>query len=565
VNDQEPDRDRDRSPAVERISFLNEAASLLTSLDYNASLGALAKLVVPAIADWWMVDLLEKDGAIRRAVAYGGPAENAARTELEGRYAPWPDAPSGPCRVMQTGRVETLVTISDPAQIAVSRDAKHLATLRRLGMASAICVPIAFRGRILGAMTFARGKAPYRPAHIVLARTLGGRVGQSITHGQMYEEVQNASRAKDEFLAMLGHELRNPLAAITNAVAVLRSPFDVPRETQETITAIIARQANHLTKLVAELLDVARLTSGKVLLETALTDLLGVAERSLATLRSAGKGDGHAIRLAGKTVFVVGDPVRLEQVLDNLLDNAVKYTPPGGRIDVSVEADGGEAMLRVRDTGVGVAADLLPRMFDLFEQGPQGIERPQGGLGLGLAIVRRLVELHGGAVFATSPGPGAGTEIVVRLPLAKDGFRAAGREKPASASLRRYRVLVVEDNADAREALRFLLEQGGHQVALAEDGLAGLDLALHGLPEVALIDLGLPGLDGYDVARRIRAAPGRRTIGLIALTGYGSPRDRERAKEAGFDAYLVKPVDRDVLERALSAAAATADGPATAR
>jgi CheY-like chemotaxis protein len=307
------------------------------------------------------------------------------------------------------------------------------------------------------------------------------------------------------------------------------------------------------------MLDVARLTSGKIVLRPSLTDLEAVAERCLATIRSAGKGDAHDIRLHGERAVVVGDPVRLEQVLDNLLDNAVKYTPPGGQIDVGVGVDGRDAILRVRDTGAGVTPELLPRMFDLFEQGPQEIERDRGGLGLGLTIVQRLVELHGGTVQATSAGLGAGTEVVVRLPLAEDGASAAVSDGPPPPLSRRYRILVVEDNADVRETLRLLLELLGHEVDLAEDGLAGLDAALRMRPDVALIDLGLPRLDGYDVARRIRAAREGEGITLVALTGYGQPHDRRRASEAGFDAYVVKPIDRDALERALTVRAGVGD------
>jgi signal transduction histidine kinase/CheY-like chemotaxis protein len=549
----------DHWTTAQRVTFLAKASSILASLDYRGALAALAQHIVPAIADWWTADILQSDGErISRVVAYARPPRAVLAQALVGRYPVRREAHTGPFHVLETGRIQILTQVSHPSDLALADDLRHLETVHELGLGPAICVPIIHRGNTLGVMTFVRTHFPYRPTHMALARTLGTQVGHAVAQGRMYEELQNANRAKDEFLAMLGHELRNPLAALTNAVAVLeRAP--VPPEVQASLQAIIARQTRHLTKLVAELLDVARLTRGKIVLEPTPIDLHALAERCVATFHNGGKSSVPRIQVTGEPTVVLGDSLRLEQVLDNLLDNASKFTPPGGRIDLSVESDEDHAILRVKDTGLGVAPELLPRMFEPFTQGSQGIERDQGGLGLGLAIVQRLVDLHGGSVQAFSPGPGGGTEVAIRLPLASS--LGVAPEWPASATVdhaashpqRRCRILVVEDNADTRETLRLLLELGGHQVELAEDGLTGCDAVRAKRPEVALIDLGLPRLDGYAVARHIRGEPGGGKIRLIALTGYGQPDDRRRAAEAGFDACLVKPVDRASLERAIAA------------
>jgi signal transduction histidine kinase/CheY-like chemotaxis protein len=440
--------------------------------------------------------------------------------------------------------------VADPAALALSPEPDHINALRRLGLTSAVCIAMVYRGAVVGAMTFARMSGIFRPVHVALLRTLANRVGQTVANGRAFEEIQNTGRRKDEFLAMLGHELRNPLGAITNAVALLQTG-KLSRDDEAPIRAIISRQLRHLTKLVNDLVDVARLSKGKIPLRRVPVDLLTVAEQCVATIRGAGKGTDHDISIQGTPLVVVGDPVRLEQVLDNLVDNSVKHTPPGGAIRIGVEARGREAVLTVRDTGDGVSAELLPRMFELFTQGSQGLDRQAGGLGVGLAIVKAIVELHEGSVQAHSPGPGAGTEVSVRLPLAPAQNIPPPTEEAPSRPNRHYRILVVEDNADARETLRLLLELEGHRVELASDGQIGLEMAIRTHPDVALIDLGLPGLNGYDLARRLRAAPGGTDIRLIAVTGYSQPQDRRRASEAGFESFLVKPVNRRALEGAI--------------
>jgi PAS domain S-box-containing protein len=364
------------------------------------------------------------------------------------------------------------------------------------------------------------------------------------------EEAEAANRAKDEFLAMLSHELRNPLGTITNAVAVLqRLPAG---ESVRHLTAIIGRQTGHLARLVDDLLDVARVSSGKIGLRTQAVDLHELAGRCLDALTHAGRTREHRVTLAGDRVHVHGDTARLEQVVNNLVDNALKYTPAGGSVTVTTERVGAAAVLRVRDTGRGIPPDVLARVFELFVQEPQALDRSRGGLGLGLALVKRLVELHGGSVSASSAGVGQGSEFVVRLPglaLPADDRRPMSETCAGAPSPRR--VLVVEDSDDARESLRLLLEQAGHVVETSEDGPDGLAKLSAFRPDVALIDLGLPGLDGYTLARLARGRPETRGIRLVALTGYGQAEDQRRALAAGFDVHLTKPVDVPALEAVL--------------
>jgi len=360
--------------------------------------------------------------------------------------------------------------------------------------------------------------------------------------------AERANRAKDEFLAMLGHELRNPLSAIGSAVAVLeRLRLDDLRGTRAT--QVIARQTQHLARLMDDLLDVGRVVTGKITLERRAMDLLAAVRRAVATLRAAGVTERHDISVDGRPVWVDGDATRLEQVVTNLVSNALKFTPNGGTIRVWVGTEDGGAVLRVSDTGVGMSSELLPRVFDLFVQGDQPPERSSGGLGIGLTLVRQLVELHGGRVEARSAGAGQGSVFTIRLPYAKLAS-GAGPSTP-QAALPPCRILIVEDNADARDMLLALLSLEHHEVFTASDGPAGVDAAVRLRPEVALVDIGLPGLNGYEVARRIRATEAGRAMKLIALTGYGQREDTRQAREAGFDLHLVKPVEPRRLDDAL--------------
>jgi PAS domain S-box-containing protein len=363
------------------------------------------------------------------------------------------------------------------------------------------------------------------------------------------EEAETLTRAKDEFLAMLGHELRNPLGTITNSLAVLN--HRVADDALRRVTDIIGRQTAHLTRLVDDLLDVARVTSGKVDLRLAVHDLRELAGRCVDALGEAGRTAGHRVAVEGESVSVLVDPARIEQVIANLLDNALKYTPAGGEVRVVTAREGNRAVLSVRDTGEGIRPELLARVFELFVQQPQALDRARGGLGLGLTLVKQLVSLHGGSVEARSAGVGHGSEFIVRLPATAEVDAPSQLAPSAAATLppRCRRVLIVEDHEDARESLRLMLELAGHEVETAGDGPSGLATLLSSRPDIALIDVGLPGIDGYDVVRRARSFV--RETCLVALTGYGQADDQRKAREAGFDVHITKPVDPDRLERLL--------------
>jgi CheY-like chemotaxis protein len=348
---------------------------------------------------------------------------------------------------------------------------------------------------------------------------------------------------------MLSHELRNPLAAIGNAAQLLSAPA-ASQGYAERAVDIITRQTRHLSRLLDDLLDIARVSSGKILLAPSKVNLGDIVESSRTLLSGGGQLDRHHVVFDIAPAWVLGDPARLTQVVDNLLTNAIKYTPPGGQIDVRTWIDRDEAMLCVRDNGDGIAPELLPRVFELFTQGPRALDRAQGGLGLGLALAQRLVLAHGGRIRANSPGPSRGSTFTVSLPRV-DAPEAAmpGKDAERSGFAASRRILIVEDNADVREALRLHLQVAGHEVHEAVTGPEGIEAAARVNPDVVLLDIGLPGLDGYQVAQQIRRT--NDAVRLIAITGYGQPEDRERARNAGIDQYLVKPIDAASLARLL--------------
>lgn len=357
--------------------------------------------------------------------------------------------------------------------------------------------------------------------------------------------AEHASRSKDEFLAMLGHELRNPLAAIANATRILQAPARTAAH-EASATAIIARQTEHLTGIVNDLLDVGRALSGKIVLQRVPVDLAMLARHVVATLDVAGRLGRHRVTLSAADAWVDGDRTRLEQILVNLLTNALTYSPPGAAITVRVERVGEDAVMTVADEGHGIAVQDLPRVFELFFQSKQAVDRPYGGLGIGLTLVKRLVELHGGRIEASSAGLGQGAAFTVRLPLVAPPVTEAPTGSKTSGRARR--ILLVEDNPDTRESLRLALELDGHEVHVVPDAEQGLEVLARYAPDVALVDVGLPGMDGYAFARAVRGRGGSRPF-LIALTGYGAESDRQRATAAGFDTHLTKPADFEALLR----------------
>jgi signal transduction histidine kinase len=366
-------------------------------------------------------------------------------------------------------------------------------------------------------------------------------------------DAERKSHAKDEFLAMLGHELRNPLSAISSASSLIGLP-GANSESVGRAKQIIQRQSQHLSRIVDDLLDLSRAMSGKILLSRKPTDMANLVAGCMETFRATGRTAGYRISVDLGSCWVDGDPTRLEQIISNLLDNALKYTPSGGNINIGVAAEGDDMVLTVRDSGVGIPAELLPQVFDVFVQGAISIDRSQGGLGIGLSLVRRLVELHGGSVGAHSAGSGQGSTFTIRLPRTEPALAPQAPQSTAGDNSGKPSVLLIEDNEDGREMMATMLAAHGFPVAQAVDGLQGVAAAKARPPAAALVDIGLPGIDGYEVARRLRQDPATRGIRLIALTGYGLAEDQRRVLEAGFDQHLVKPVSMDQLLEALAPA-----------
>jgi signal transduction histidine kinase/ActR/RegA family two-component response regulator len=362
-------------------------------------------------------------------------------------------------------------------------------------------------------------------------------------------EEQNA--AKDEFLAMLGHELRNPLSAVASAVHILDSGHAVDPSLLARARNVVRRQTDHLRKLVDDLLEVNRALMGKLTLDRSPVDLGDAVSRCVDTLHSSGRTQHFEFEVHTVAALVDADPTRLVQIIDNILDNAVKYSPDGGQVEVTVRHVDGWAELVVRDSGMGIAPELLPKVFTIFVQGKQSLQRVQGGLGIGLSLVRRLVDMHGGTVAIDSAGPGQGACVRVRLPLLANQAPPVPVANAAAGPAQR-RVLLIEDNEDARDMMAALLEMLSCQVLTAGTGPQGIELALRELPEIAIIDIGLAGMDGYAIARALQANPATAQIELIALTGYGSAEDRQRAFDAGFQQHFTKPISLEQLELALS-------------
>lgn len=386
------------------------------------------------------------------------------------------------------------------------------------------------------------------------ARVLQQRSNELIaTNARLTEEIEERrlaeqqNRAKDEFLAMLGHELRNPLNAIASAAAVLQH---ADRESRSHAAAIVQRQSRHLAHIVDDLLDIGRVMSRKIILARRRLNMRTVLDNCLDTLASCGRLGSHELTVDASDVWVDADPTRMEQVITNLLDNAIKYTPDVGRIRVQLQESAGQAELEISDSGVGISAELLPHVFDVFVQGKRSLDRAGGGLGIGLALVRQLVQLHGGHISAESQGHGLGSVFRVQLPAVAPPPEQI-RSLPSAAPAAVHRVLLIDDNEDGVDMLRLLLGSMGFQVSQASDGPSGLQLALEQRPQAALVDIGLPGMDGYEVARRLRSDPRTCNVRLVAVTGYGLADDVRRALEAGFDHHLVKPVDIDLLLQAL--------------
>jgi signal transduction histidine kinase len=438
-------------------------------------------------------------------------------------------------------------------------DVAHLVTC-----ASHLAVPLVGLDGVLGVLFVGhRGADAYADDHLQLLSVVAGQITAYLTACRLHEQeaqivseheagraaAETENRAKDEFLAMLAHELRNPLMAIRIAMQTIRGQAERDSIVQRA-RDVVERHVKHLARLLDDLLDVSRLTRSKIELRKETVTLQMIVAEALETTRGFIDARRHveSVSLPEEPLWFEADPTRITQVVGNLLDNAAKYTPRGKEISVTGYREGGEVVLRVRDTGIGISPEMLPRVFDLFAQADRSLAS-SGGLGVGLTLARTLIELHGGRITVESEGPGRGSEFVVRLPVGAP----VGPPRPDDrrrVAIQARQILLVEDDDNVREALRRILELDGHRVEVARDGPAGVELALATAPEVAFIDAGLPGIDGYEVGRRIRAALGSRVL-LVALTAYGQEQDRRRSSAAGFDAHLVKPVSSEDLARLL--------------
>jgi signal transduction histidine kinase/ActR/RegA family two-component response regulator len=544
--------------AQRRLALLAEASAALSStLNEEVTLQSVACVAVPALADWCVVELLREDGSLQRFVGnHSEPGRDRLLYELLRHCRQ--DALPGASDVLLTGKPEAVNAVADDWLEGHAAGPEHARVLRALGLGSYLVVPLAARGRVLGAISFASVQpGRYGPADLVLGEDLARRAALAVDHARLYRQARDSDRRKDEFLAMLSHELRNPLAPVLNTLAVLRTRGGGPADLQAY--DLIERQVRHMARLVDDLLDVSRVTRGKIVLQKERVDLRVLAARAAEACRPLLEARRHefAVALPEGPLFVEGDPTRLEQVLTNLLNNAAKYTEPGGRVELRVERVGGDAAVRVRDTGIGMMPEVVARAFDLFVQGDRALARSEGGLGIGLTMVRSLVEMHGGAVSAHSDGPGRGSEFVVRLPGMPGGEEGPeGPREAAAPAPRGCRILVVDDNRDSADSLALLLRLTGHAVQVAYDGRAALEAALAGSPEVVFLDIGLPGMDGHEVARRLRAQGGMEGALLVAVSGYGQEEDRVRSLEAGFDHHLVKPVEPEAVQALLAERAA---------
>jgi PAS domain S-box-containing protein len=549
----------ERKRSEENLRFLADASAALVEIaDFEGTLKCIAQLALPGFADCAEVTVLDPSGKVRRLAAlHWDPGRTRFAEELERRYPI--DEKGTARRAIRSGQPVLVADIDEQMLREAARSREHLELLRSLDLRSYLCVPMRSKDRILGAIAFATSESgrAFTEFDLEVAEELARRAAIALENARLVRELKEADRRKDEFLAVLAHELRNPLAPVRNAIEILRS-LPPPSPQLQWTHDVIDRQVRQLSRLVDDLLDVSRITSGKIELRKERVDLADAVRIALESSRPVIERGGHelTVRVTPEPVWLDADLARLAQVLSNLLNNAAKYTRPGGHIWVTAERRDGEALVSVRDNGLGIEPAMLARIFDMFTQAGSAGAHSQGGLGIGLTLVRRLVELHGGRVEARSEGIGRGSEFVVHLPVASAGSAADARREEAVAAAAipaSRRILVVDDHRDAADSLCMLLKSRGHDVRVAYDGIEAVGAAVTFHPDVVLLDIGLPKLSGHEAARRIRDARGD-DVTLVAVTGWGQEEDRRRAREAGFDHHLVKPVDLQAITRIIEKA-----------
>jgi len=554
--------------AERRSAFLAQATTALAqSLDLEATMRHVAGLVVPVLGDIAVLHLLPRDNEGPRTIIAQCDAEPSAAVTVAtvgGIEDAWLASTIEALSPSERGiAVNCPLTLKFEGLTMLTHDASILLAPER-GVDSLVLLALAASGRLLGVLVLGFGAARTLDAETLsMAIDLSTRASIALDNAALFRRIREEDRRKNEFLAMLAHELRNPLAPIGNALHILDADeSSTPRSAWAR--SLIRRQFDLLVRLVDDLVDVSRINRGKIDLRIELVDVARVVELAIETCRPQIDSMRHTlnVELPPAPLHVRGDFARIAQIIGNLLSNAAKYTEPGGRIEIAVEREGDEVVLRVRDTGMGIPNEALLGIFELFTQLDRTIDRAKGGLGIGLTVVRRLVEMQGGTVVATSDGPGRGSEFTVRLPAAQP-TTAAQPTRPDTAGTpapRRFSVLIVDDNRDVAESTATLLEIAGHQVHVAYDGVSGLNIAAKVRPQLALIDIGLPGMDGYEVARRLRRDPIHSDAWICALSGYDSEDDRDQSARAGFDHHFVKPLDPARLEEALAALAAARAG-----
>ncbi len=511
--------------AIHRADFLAEASRMLSrSLNLDDTINAVLELCVPMLAERAILGIPDKEGGVRRLEMY--PAPRADDTEA---FTP------------------ELRAEADQ----VIRDKEF--RLWKNGARSAAIFPLMAGDEIRGALALIGNAKDFDSTRIALVRELVSRAAIAMENSRLYSVVQDADRRKNEFLAMLAHELRNPLAPIRNAVHIMQGN-DVSQATMNWARDVIGRQADHMSRLIDDLLDVSRVVQRKVTVKPEKLSLLSLIERAVEASepRAAGRDQEIVLDLPADPIEIDGDSVRLAQVLSNLINNASKFSGTHTRITLSAAYADGEVKITVKDEGAGIAPAFLPHIFDLFFQADQSLDRSQGGLGIGLTLVKHLVELHGGRVSAHSDGVGKGTEVAIHLPAraapnGKPGALGSGQRSVTQHPRAPARILVVDDLIASAETLMTLLEMEGFEVKTANEGMAALKIAETFRPDVVLLDIGLPGMNGFEVAHRLRAQPESQDALLIALTGYGEAESRSRSVEAGFDFHMVKPADVNLL------------------
>ncbi|WP_295526006.1 ATP-binding protein [uncultured Pseudacidovorax sp.] len=562
--------------AQQRLTQLVSAGAVLSqSLEEDATLRAIADQIVPAVGDLCRIDLLDEHGVLQRKLTHHfDPARTAAIAALvETRAAP-ADAPGAFPWAVATGR--TFLHNIDDEGMPEALDPQLREFVQAFGITAGCIVPLIARGRTIGAMAVLQAESGRRITveDGALINDLAQRAALALDNVRLFsqaraaqKQAEDANQAKDEFLAMLGHELRNPLAPIALALQLVqrRDPQAFVRERQ-----IIERQVRHLSRMVDDLLDVSRIVAGKIALQSEALDLRDVVARALELTLPAlqQRGDMPQVKLPAQPVPVQGDPLRLAQVVGNLLNNAAKFTPPGKAIRVVLSVDAAQpephAVLAIIDEGIGIAPELLPRVFERFVQGEQPLQRAAGGLGLGLAIAQSLARLHGGTITVRSEGVGHGATFELRLPLQAVSSVAADA-LPVATQLRRVlSLLVVDDNQDAADSLASWLELEGHRVRVVYSAEAALAALGEQSADGAIVDIGLPGLNGYELASRLRQQPPHAHMALIALTGYGQEADRRKTLAAGFDDHFAKPAQVEILLARLKALDAERRGTSTA-